>query len=136
MTGNSSRPASEVHGHALTLSLIGQYLRLTEDGDIRQRDRMKLADADREYTNDATRPYGHAFKAMEAYERWFADGDAAARRQLATLRLLGLFDRPAPPTASPRCAGATRFPASRKNGPAPGPRTGTSPSAASRKSTS
>jgi tetratricopeptide (TPR) repeat protein len=86
----------EVHGHALTLSLIGQYLRLTAEGDIRQRDRMKLAEADREYTNDATRPYGHAFKAMEAYERWFADGDPAARRQLAALRLLGLFDRPAP----------------------------------------
>lgn len=86
----------EVHGHALTLALMGQYLRLTADGDIRQRDRMKLADADKEYINDATRPYGHAFKAMEAYERWFADGDPAARRQLAALRLLGLFDRPAP----------------------------------------
>jgi len=90
----------EIHGHALTLSLIGQYLKLTaepgQDGDIRQRNRMKLAEADREYTNDATRPYGHAFKAMEAYERWFADGDPAARRQLAALRLLGLFDRPAP----------------------------------------
>lgn len=86
----------EVHGHALTLALMGQYLRLTADGDIRQRDRMKLADADKEYINDATRPYGHAFKAMEAYERWFADGDPAARSQLAALRLLGLFDRPAP----------------------------------------
>src|SRR5262249_31265766 len=62
---------------------------------IRRRDRMKLAEADREYTNDATRPYGHAFKATEAYERWFAAGDAEARRQLSVLRLLGLFDRPA-----------------------------------------
>lgn len=88
--------SQEVRGHALTLSLIGQYLRLTAEGDIRQRDSMKLADADREYTHDATRPYGHAFKAIEAYERWFAGGDAGARRQLATLRLLGLFDRPAP----------------------------------------
>lgn len=93
------KASEEVHGHALTLALMGQYLRLMAggaDGDIRQRDRMKLADADKEYTNDATRPYGHAFKAMEAYERWFADGDPAARRQLAVLRLLGLFDRPAP----------------------------------------
>lgn len=88
--------SKEVRGHALTLSLIGQYLRLTAGGDIRQRDRMKLADADKEYTNDATRPYGHAFKAIEAYERWFVDGDAGARRQLAILRLLGIFDRPAP----------------------------------------
>jgi hypothetical protein len=76
---------------------MGQFLRLTEEGDIRRRDRMKLAEADREYTNDATRPYGHAFKAIEAYETWFAAGDAEARRQLSILRLLGLFDRPAPP---------------------------------------
>ncbi len=85
----------EVKGHALTLFLIGQFLRLTEDGDIRRRDRMKLAEADQEYVNDATRPYGHAFKAIEAYETWFAAGDAQARRQLAILHLLGLFDRPA-----------------------------------------
>lgn len=85
----------EVHGHALTLFLLGQYLKLTEHGDIRRRDRMKLADAEAEYKNDATRPYGHAFKAIEAYETWFAAGDEQARRQLAILRLLGLFDRPA-----------------------------------------
>jgi len=85
----------DVHGHALTLFLVGQYLKLTEDGDIRGRDRMKLADAEAEYKNDATRPYGHAFKAIEAYEKWFAKGDEQAKRQLAILRLLGLFDRPA-----------------------------------------
>lgn len=90
------RASEEVRGHALTLALIGQYLRLTAGGDIRQRDRMKLSDADSEYKNDATRPYGHAFKAMEAYERWYADGDEGAHRQLAVLRMLGLFDRPAP----------------------------------------
>ncbi len=87
--------SQEVKGHALTLFLIGQFLRLTEDGDIRRRDRMKLADAEKEYKNDATRPYGHAFKAIEAYATWFAAGDAQAQRQLAILRLLGLFDRPA-----------------------------------------
>ena len=48
-----------------------------------------------EYQNDATRPYGHAFKAMEAYEKWFAGGREKGLRQLAILRLLGLFDRPA-----------------------------------------
>jgi len=88
--------SEEVKGHALTLFLVGQFLRLTEDGNIRRRDRMKLAEADKEYSNDATRPYGHAFKAIEAYETWFAAGDAQAQRQLAVLRLLGLFDRPAP----------------------------------------
>ena len=94
----------EVHGHALTLFLVGQYLKLTEDGDVRRRDHMHLADADKEYTNDATRPYGHAFKAIEAYEKWFAAGDTQAQRQLAILRLLGLFDRP----ASKGCLNALR----------------------------
>ncbi|MDP9193007.1 MAG: NACHT domain-containing protein [Acidobacteriota bacterium] len=94
----------ELRGHALTLFLVGQYLRLTEQGDIRRRDRMKLADAEAEYKNDATRPYGHAFKAIEAYENWLGAGDAEAKRQLVILRLLGLFDRP----ASSRCLEALR----------------------------
>jgi hypothetical protein len=90
----------EVKGHALTLFLIGNYLNLTrapgvEGGDIRQRGSMKLAEADHEYQTDRTRPYGHAFKAIEAYERWFAAGDESAHLQLSVLRLLGLFDRPA-----------------------------------------
>lgn len=87
--------SEEVRGHALTLFLIGQYLRLTEKGNIRKRDTMNLADAEHEYSNDATRPYGHAFKAIEAYEKWFAGGDQRAQLQLSVLRLLGLFDRPA-----------------------------------------
>jgi hypothetical protein len=85
----------EVRGHGLTLQLLGQYLRLAEDGDILKRDTVRLADADREYQNDATRPYGHAFKAMEAYQKWFAGAGEAGQRQLTILRLLGLFDRPA-----------------------------------------
>jgi tetratricopeptide (TPR) repeat protein len=85
----------EMRGHGLTLQLVGQYLELAEGGDILRRDAVRLADADREYKNDATRLYGHAFKAMEAYERWFAREDEEGRRQLAVLRLLGLFDRPA-----------------------------------------
>jgi hypothetical protein len=100
----------EVGGHALTLALMGQFLRLTEEGDIRRRDRMKLAEADREYKNDRTRHYGHAFKAIEAYERWFAAGDAEARRQLSVLRLLGLFDRPAPADCLAVLRGGTAIP--------------------------
>lgn len=96
--------SKEVKGHALTLFLIGNFLKLVEPGDIRHRDRIKLAEAEKEYTKDATRPYGHAFKAIEAYETWFAAGDAQARRQLAILRLLGLFDRP----ASADCLAALR----------------------------
>ena len=51
----------EVRGHGLTLQLLGQYLRLIEEsgkGDILKRGTVHLADADREYQNDATRPYG------------------------------------------------------------------------------
>ena len=65
---------------------------------------MRLAEAEHEYQNDATRPYGHAFKAIEAYERWFEGGGETGRRELAVLRLLGLFDRP----ASPGCLDALR----------------------------
>jgi hypothetical protein len=85
----------EVRGHGLTLQLLGQYLRLVEGGDILKRGTVRLADADHEYQNDATRPYGHAFKAMEAYEKWFAAAGPLGQRQLAILKLLGLFDRPA-----------------------------------------
>ena len=94
----------EVRGHGLTLQLLGQYLRLAEDGDILKRDTVRLADADHEYQNDATRPYGHAFKAMEAYEKWFAVAGEQGQRQLAILKVLGLFDRP----ASSSCLDALR----------------------------
>jgi len=78
-----------VKGHALTLNLIGSYLRDAYGGDIRQRDRIKLAEADAEEQG------GHAFRAMDAYARWFeSDGESGARA-LAMLRLMGLFDRPA-----------------------------------------
>ncbi len=97
----------EVRGHGLTLQLLGQYLRLIEEsgnGDILKRGTVRLADADHEYQNDATRPYGHAFKAMEAYEKWFELEGEKGERQLAVLRLLGLFDRP----ASKDCLAALR----------------------------
>ncbi|MDX1965842.1 MAG: DUF4062 domain-containing protein [Planctomycetaceae bacterium] len=114
----------DVRGHALTLQLMGKYLALVEEGDIRKRDTLRLEEADHEYQNDATRPYGHAFKAMEAYEAWLSgkavvaptkhrgrprkatDGEdrELQLRQLAILRLLGLFDR----AASKPCLNALR----------------------------
>jgi len=84
----------EVRGHALTLSLLGNYLRLAFGGDIRRRDQVELADADEETG-------GHAFRVIAAYERWLtaagADSKPNGQRQLAALRLLGFFDRPADP---------------------------------------
>jgi len=38
---------------------------------------------------------GHAFKTMAAYATWLAAGGEEGARQLALLRLMGLFDRPA-----------------------------------------
>jgi hypothetical protein len=78
----------EVRGHALTLSLLGRYLARAKGGDIRKRDSVDLVRADR----DAR---GHATKVVAAYEAWFAREGKARSRELAALRLLGFFDRPA-----------------------------------------
>jgi hypothetical protein len=85
----------DVKGHALTLNLLGAYLRDAHAGDIRQRDLIRLEEADAEEHG------GHAFHVMDAYLKSFesggktADDQAKGRRALALLQLLGLFDRPA-----------------------------------------
>jgi len=97
----------EVRGHALSLSLLGSFLRGAHGGDVRKRDMVRFEEADAEIRG------GHAFRVMEAYERWFAPkesflkkairfatgakapGSPEGRQQLAMLHLLGLFDRPA-----------------------------------------
>ncbi|MGO9740879.1 MAG: SEFIR domain-containing protein [Roseiarcus sp.] len=81
--------SAEVKGHALTLNLIGSYLRLAFKGDIRKVDRVELAKANTQVQN------GHAFHVLDAYVRWFESDPADGPRALAALRLLGLFDRPA-----------------------------------------
>jgi len=84
----------DVHGHALTINLLGSYLRNAHAGDIRKRDLVKLADADDEEQG------GHAFRVLAAYVKWFETGgknteeNNRGQRALAVLRLLGLFDRP------------------------------------------
>ncbi len=88
----------EVKGHALTLRLLGRYLAKAHGGDIRRRDRVELGKAD-------DKQGGHASQVMRAYEHWLSDeGGEDGKRQLAILRLLGLFDRP----ASDRCIAALR----------------------------
>jgi tetratricopeptide (TPR) repeat protein len=73
----------EVKGHALTLTLLGNYLYRAREGDIRQRLQIDLGEADE-------RQGGHAFRVIAAYAQWLGEGP-----ELAILRLLGLFDRPA-----------------------------------------
>ncbi len=85
----------DVAGHALTLNLLGTYLRDAHGGDIRKRDLVKLEEADAEEQN------GHAFRVMDAYVKWLETGGKTAeenrkgQQALTLLQLLGLFDRPA-----------------------------------------
>jgi hypothetical protein len=78
----------KVKGHALTLNLLGTYLRDAYAGDIHKRDQVKLEEADEEQG-------GHAFRVMDAYVRSFESEKGKGERALALLRLMGLFDRPA-----------------------------------------
>ncbi|HEY2155851.1 MAG TPA: hypothetical protein VGH33_09490, partial [Isosphaeraceae bacterium] len=75
-------------GHALTLQLLGRFLADAHDGDIRHYKEVKFEDADLE------RQGRSAFKVMKAYERWLESAGPERQRELAVLRLAGLFDRP------------------------------------------
>jgi len=78
------RAAVEEFGrHALTLTLLGNYLHKAHGGDVRKRREIDLGRANEKQG-------GHAFRVIAAYARWLGDGP-----ELAILRLLGLFDRPA-----------------------------------------
>jgi tetratricopeptide (TPR) repeat protein len=73
----------EFGGHALAVTLLGSYLKNVYGGDISQRDKVDILKEDEERG-------GHAQRVMASYERWFNEGP-----ELAVLRMLGLFDRPA-----------------------------------------
>jgi len=79
----------DVKGHALTVNLLGTYLRDAHNGDIRKRDLVRLEEADAEEQSE------HAFHVMDAYVTSFKAEGENGRRALSILRLLGLFDRPA-----------------------------------------
>ncbi|HEX5732817.1 MAG TPA: hypothetical protein VF131_08285 [Blastocatellia bacterium] len=74
---------TEYGGHALALTLLGSYVADVYDGDIRRRDEI-------ESLEDDVRHGRHAERVMRAYEKWLSEGV-----ELAVLRLMGLFDRPA-----------------------------------------
>ena len=78
----------ELRGHALALTLLGSYLRLAHNGNVRERDRVTF-DRANQHTG------GAAFTAMAAYEQWFQREEVDGGRLLAAVRLLGFFDRPA-----------------------------------------
>jgi hypothetical protein len=78
-----------VKGHALTLSLLGLFLKKAYGGDVRRRDQVKFSSLKKIKGGE------HPFQVMAAYEKWLLGGGVNAARQLAVLRLIGLFDRPA-----------------------------------------
>lgn len=79
----------DVKGHALTLQIMGEFLKRAFHADIRCRDRVEFQKADEKIDG------GHAFRAMDAYVKWMEGESDEAKRELAILRLMGLFDRPA-----------------------------------------
>ena len=76
--------SDEFGGHCFALTLLGSYLTDAYNGDIRRRSEVSghLAHDVRQGT--------HARKVMESYQTWLGEGP-----ELAVLRMLGLFDRPA-----------------------------------------
>ncbi|MCP5054191.1 MAG: hypothetical protein GY940_43895, partial [bacterium] len=73
----------EYGGHALALNLLGQYVLLALEGDIRRRDTIPRL-------MEEPRQGGHARQVMAAYDRRFG-----GKPEADILRLMGLFDRPA-----------------------------------------
>jgi tetratricopeptide (TPR) repeat protein len=77
-------------GHALTLQLLGRFIAdAYTDRDIRHYKDVHFVEAE-----DHRSMGRSAFKVMIAYEKWLASAGPARQRELALLRLTGLFDRP------------------------------------------
>ena len=69
--------------HALALTLLGNYLTVVYNGDVRKRDKIARL-------TDEQKQGGHARRVIESYEKWFK-----GKPELDILRIMGLFDRPA-----------------------------------------
>lgn len=67
-------------GHALALTLLGTYLLEVYDGDLRRRDLIPVLVAED----------SRAGRMLRSYEKWFE-----GKPELAVLRAMGFFDRPA-----------------------------------------
>jgi len=78
---------NELGGHAYSLMLLGSYLKVAADGDIRKRDTVKLLDEDHAAHDD------HAGKIFAAYVRHLGEDS----QEVTLLRLLSFFDRAADP---------------------------------------
>ena len=75
--------SSEFGNHALALTLLGSYITVVYEGDIRKRDLIEKLTDDEEHG-------GHAKRVMESYEKWFK-----GKPELNILYIMGVFGRPA-----------------------------------------
>jgi hypothetical protein len=82
--GKMRSASVDFSGHCLALTLLGSYLTDAYNGDIRYREEVS------ERLAHDVRQGAHARKVIESYQTWFGEGP-----ELAVLRMLGLFDRPA-----------------------------------------
>jgi tetratricopeptide (TPR) repeat protein len=76
--------SNDFSGHCFALTLLGSYLTDAYNGDIRCREEVSARLA------HDVRQGAHARKVMESYQTWLGEGP-----EVAILRMLGLFDRPA-----------------------------------------
>jgi serine/threonine protein kinase/tetratricopeptide (TPR) repeat protein len=76
--------SEEFNGHCFALTLLGSYLTDAYNGDIRCRSEVSG------HLSHDVRQGAHARKVMQSYQTWLGEGP-----ELAVLRMLGLFDRPA-----------------------------------------
>lgn len=79
-----------VDGHALSVSLLGNYIRDVHGGDL-------AGQFDLEKLSVEASQGGHARRIVSSYVRWLSDHKRLA--ELALLQIIGLFDRPATPEA-------------------------------------
>jgi tetratricopeptide (TPR) repeat protein len=77
--------SEEFGGHALALTLLGNFLTVVHKGEIRKRDLIPAL-------MDEEEQGGHAKRVMKSYEIWLKDNN---RAELEILYMMGLFDRPA-----------------------------------------
>ena len=71
--------------------LLGRFLADAHGGDIRRFREVHFEEADAENQDRSS------FKVMITYERWLKSAGPERQRELAILRLTGLFDRPISP---------------------------------------
>jgi hypothetical protein len=103
--------AHELEGHALAVTLLGNYLRDVHGGDLAGR-------FDLEKLTLETSAGGHARRIMESYAKWLRGHGQTT--EMTILRVIGLFDRPAPPEAIEAVMRASVFGADADLGARPG----------------